>query len=97
MSYPSKPGDTFTAKVIGTWPELPDSPFDTKADDPKWYCEHDFPGDGSHVMRYGGPKGEVVVTLADGVFVHARPDGEVLRRSVWDHLTMTWKVTEETT
>jgi hypothetical protein len=41
-------------------------------------------------MRYGGPKGEVVVTLKDGVFTHARPDGEVLRRVQWNGTTMTW-------
>jgi len=90
MSFPTKPGDTFTAKVIGTWPELPDSPFDTKAANPQWYCEHDFSEDGSHVMRFGGPDGEVVVTLVNGVFTHTRPDGEVLRRSVWNARTSNW-------
>lgn len=92
MSYPVKPGDTFTAQVIGSYPELPDYPFDTKVEDPAWYCEHDFPEDGSHVMRYGGPKDEVVVTLKDGAFTHARPDGEVLRVSVWNSATLSWDV-----
>lgn len=91
MSYVSKPGDTFTAKAIGTYPELPEAPFDTKERDPHWYHEHEFPGDGSHVMRFGGPKGEVVVTLKDGVFTHARPDGTVLRQVRWDGITSTWK------
>jgi hypothetical protein len=90
MSYPTKPGDTFTARIIGTYPELPESPFDTKADDPQWYCEHEFREDGAHVMRYGGPKGEVVVTLKDGVFTHTRPDGTELRRVQWNGVTMTW-------
>jgi hypothetical protein len=95
MSYPRKPGDIFTAKVIGTWPELPEWPFDTKADNPKFYFEKDFDENGEQTMRFGGTDGEVVVTLHDGVFTHARPDGEVLRRTVWNSRTQRWDVTEQ--
>lgn len=95
MSFPSKPGDTFTARVIGTWPELPDYPFDTKDVNPEFYFEKDFDGQGNQTMRFGGPKGEVVVTHIDGVFVHARPDGTVLRRAVWNPMTATYDVQEQ--
>lgn len=91
MSYATKPGNVFTAKAIGTYPELPESPFDTKAADPQWYCEHDFSDPTAHVIRYGGPTGEIVETLKDGTITYARPDGEVLRRVRWDAATMTWK------
>ena len=89
-----KPGNVYTAKVIGTYPELPDAPFDTKDLDPHWYVEHDFPEDGSHVMRWGGPKGEMVEVLKDGVFTYTKPDGTVLRQTRWDVATMTWVDTQ---
>lgn len=95
MSHPNKPGDTFTARVIGTWPELPEFPFDTKAHNPQFYFEKDFDEEGNQTMRFGGPKGEVVVTYLDGVFVHARPDGTVLRRSEWNAATVSWDVLEQ--
>jgi hypothetical protein len=97
VSYPTKPGDTYTAKVIGTWPELPEFPFDTKEVNPEFYFEKDFDDDGEQTMRFGGPKGEVVVTHRDGVFTHARPDGTVLRRSVWNPDTMSYDVLEQET
>jgi hypothetical protein len=97
VSYPVKPGDTFTAKVIGTWPELPDYPFDTKEKDPQFYFEKDFDEKGHQTMRFGGPAGECVVTLRDGVFTHARPDGTVLRRTRWDPVTMSWHVLDQET
>lgn len=90
MSWPEKPGDTFIAHTIGTWPELPDPPFDTKAENPEWYAEHDFTDPCAHVMRYGGPKGELVVTLADGAFTYAQPDGTVLLVARWNPTTRTW-------
>ena len=95
MSYPRKPGDTYTARMIGTYPELPDFPFDTKESNPTFYHEKDFDDRGNQTMRYGGPRGEVVVTLLDGVFVHARPDGTVLRRAEWNAATSDWDVTTQ--
>ena len=96
MSIPRKPGDTYTARVIGTYPELPDWPFDTKENDPEFYFEKDFDEDGEQTMRYGGPKGEVVVTLRDGVFTHTRPDGTVLRRAEWNAKNNSWDVKTQT-
>jgi hypothetical protein len=92
MSYPTKPGDTYTARVIGTYPELPEFPFDTKENDPQFYFEKDFDSEGNQTMRFGGPKGEVVVTLRDGVFTHTRPDGTVLRRAEWNAKNSSWDV-----
>lgn len=89
MSYPCKPGDTFTAKVIGTYPELPDYG-DTKARDPEWYFEKEFDEKGHQTLYFGGPKGEAVVRLRDGVFTTSRPDGTVLRKARWNHVTGTW-------
>jgi len=95
MNYPTKPGDTYTAQVIGTYPELPDYPFDTKEANPQFYFEKDFDEQGNQTMRFGGPTGEVVVTYIDGVFTHARPDGLVLRRSTWNPATSSWDVDKE--
>jgi hypothetical protein len=92
MSYPRKPGDTYTATLIGTYPTLPEWPFDTKEANPEFYFEKDFDEDGNQTMRFGGPKGEVVVTYLDGVFTHARPDGTVLRRAEWNAVRGDWDV-----
>lgn len=97
MTRPRKPGDVYTAKVIGTWPELPDWPFDTKDANPEFYLEKDFDADGHQTLRFGGPDGEVVVTLREGVFTHARPDGTVLRQSRWNSRTQSWDVLDEVT
>lgn len=96
MSYPIKPGDTFTAKTIGTYPELPDWSLDPPDCNPDFWATRqwdDLPEGVSDLITFHGPKGTVVMAYGGGTFTHYAEEygGTILRQSRWDHLTSTWK------
>lgn len=99
MSFPVKPGDTFTAKAIGTYPELPEWVFDDPERDPDFWATRQFenlPEGVSDLMTFHGPKGTVVVAHSSdvdgGYFTHYADEygGTVLRRVKWNPATMAW-------
>lgn len=75
--YVSKSADTVVAKVIGTYPELPDC-FDTMDEDPQWWRADYFFADGPHFSAYGGPLGVAVISVNDDGLMSVVKDGVVV-------------------
>lgn len=99
MSFSVKPGDTFTAKAIGTYPELPEWCFDEPEYNPDFWSTRQFedlPEGVSDLMIFHGPKGTVVMAYSNeadgGYFTHYADEfgGKVLRRVKWNATTSTW-------